>query len=61
MQAQSKLTAVIHLYEWLPYLGLLYFLSSAFGIEGAAAAWSLRLFFDYVMLSYFARKMTKTY
>jgi O-antigen/teichoic acid export membrane protein len=59
-QGQSKLTAVIHLYELLPYLGLLYFLSSAFGIEGAAAAWSLRLFFDYVMLSYFARKMTKT-
>lgn len=53
----SKLTAVIHLSEVVPYLILLYFLTQNFSLVGAAAAWSIRVSIDYLILELLSRKM----
>lgn len=54
---KSKLTAMIHLGELLPYLvvlaGLVYF----FGLYGAAVAWSFRVIMDFFVLEFFSRKL----
>ncbi len=53
----SKLTALIHLLEVVPYLLVLYFLTLKFSLVGAAAAWSFRVFVDYLVLELLSRKM----
>lgn len=52
---RSDVTAKIHVCELLVYLPLLYLSVSKFGIVGAAAIWSLRVFFDGLIL----HRMTK--
>jgi len=52
----SKLTAFIHLSELVPYFIILYYMVESFGIIGAAAAWSLRVIIDFLILFYFSKK-----
>ena len=54
---KSKLTAMIHLCELLPYLAILGVLVYYFGLLGAAIAWTLRVLVDCIVLEYFSRKI----
>lgn len=47
---KSKITAFIHLFEFVPYLILLWYLISKYGLTGAAWAWTARMFLDMVLL-----------
>lgn len=49
----SKITAGIHLFEFIPYLVLLILLVNAFGLIGAAWAWTIRMFIDLIILLIF--------
>jgi len=55
----AKITAYIHMVELIPYLLLLYFCISHYGIVGAAFAWSIRMFADYVILVLFDNRVDK--
>jgi O-antigen/teichoic acid export membrane protein len=52
LQASGRpdLTAKLHLVELLPYLVVLWMLTSTFGIAGTAAAWTLRIAADTLLL-----------
>lgn len=50
----AKVTAIVHLVEIIPYLLVLYFLIKNYGIVGAAIAWSVRMFFDLIVLNLIA-------
>lgn len=52
----SRVTALLHLAEILPYLGLLYLLVDAYGPVGAALAWSARVLVDCVALLYLSKR-----
>jgi len=56
---KSKLTAMIHLAEFIPYMvilgGFVYF----WGLHGAAIAWALRVAVDFVVLEHFSRKLER--
>lgn len=56
LQANGRpdLVAKCHLAEILPYLGLLYLGLGAFGLVGAAAAFSVRVFADLMLLIFFS-------
>ncbi len=56
LQARGRpdLVAKCHLCEVLPYFGLLYLGLSQFGLAGAAVAFSLRVFLDFVLLAGYA-------
>ena len=56
-QGKARLTAMIHLAELVPYLAILALLVYFFGLVGAAAAWSLRVITDMLILEYFARRV----
>jgi O-antigen/teichoic acid export membrane protein len=45
-QGRADLTGKLNIIEFLPFLAILWALTSAFGIVGAAAAWSLRCVAD---------------
>lgn len=62
LQAQGRpsLVAKCHMGEFLPYLGALYIGLSAFGLVGAAAAFSLRVFMDFVLLAGFTGMLRPT-
>lgn len=47
---KSKVTAIIHLCEVLPYLGILFYCIDKFGLMGAAIAWALRTTIDCIIL-----------
>lgn len=49
----SKITAYIHLIEFIPYLLLLFFLIQHYGLIGVAWAWTFRMFLDLVVLVFF--------
>lgn len=53
----SKITAIIHMIEVLPYIALLWLLAKEFGLIGAAIAWSSRVIIDFLVLEYCSRKM----
>ncbi len=53
----SRVTALIHVFEILPYILGLYFLVMKFSLIGAAIAWSLRVFIDYLILEFYSRKL----
>ena len=53
----SKTTALTHLTEIIPYIAILYTLVLNFGLVGAAIAWTTRVLFDYLALSYLAKKL----
>lgn len=52
---RPDIIAKVHLAELVPYLFMLWFFTHAFGIAGTAAAWTLRLLVDTVLLNEFAR------
>jgi O-antigen/teichoic acid export membrane protein len=55
-RGNARLTAAIHVSEFILYAPILILLVKSFGIGGAAAAWSLRALLDFLLLSYFANK-----
>lgn len=52
----ARTTAFLHLVELALYIPLLYFCMQAFGILGAAMAWTARVAVDFVALTYFAKR-----
>jgi len=54
---RPDIVAKTHLVELLPYGVLLWFMTSRFGIAGSAAAWSIRMLFDSLLLNQFASRM----
>ena len=46
----AKSAALLHSVEILPFIFLLYILVNNFGLIGAATAWSLRVFLDFISL-----------
>lgn len=57
----SKITALVHCIEALPYLIILYFLINIYGITGAALAWLVRVFLDTIIMFVLNYKFTKAY
>ena len=57
LQAQGRpdVVAKLHLLEALPYLAVLFLLTSHYGVVGAAVAWSMRVALDAGLLSWTAR------
>ncbi|WP_373976014.1 flippase [Chitinibacter sp. SCUT-21] len=55
-RGHAKVTAIIHMFEVLPYLAMLYALVSSYGLVGAAFAWVIRVFFDCLLLNLFVRQ-----
>ena len=49
---KPRLTAMFHLVELVVYFVLLNYLTTAFGLIGAATAWLLRVFLDFVVLQF---------
>lgn len=49
-KGRSRTTAIIHLFELLPYLALLFYLINYYGVIGAAWAWTIRIFVDLILL-----------
>lgn len=52
---RPDLIAKTHLVEVIPYILLLWYLTSIFGITGTAAAWFIRVFVDAIILNELAR------
>lgn len=55
-RGKSKVTAMLHLSEIIPYIALLILLTNLYGIIGVAIAWTSRVFVDLLLLIYLARK-----
>lgn len=49
----SKVTALVHCAEVLPYLIILYLLIDTYGVIGAALAWLIRVIFDTIAFFFF--------
>jgi O-antigen/teichoic acid export membrane protein len=61
-RGRPDLIAKLHIAYLVPYLGVLYFCLSRFGVVGAAVAWSVRSFFDptlFILAGTFRRVMPK--
>lgn len=52
----SKITAYLHIFELLPFLAILYYLTDCYGMAGAAWAWNIRVCFDFLALIFIAKK-----
>ena len=50
----AKTTSLVHLFEFILYAPILYFMVLYYGINGAACAWTLRAVFDFAVLQYIA-------
>lgn len=55
---RSRLLATMYWAELVPYAVLAYVLTTNFGIKGAAAAWSLRVFADAFIVSILSKRAT---
>ncbi len=53
---RSYVTAILHLFELIPYLLLLYFLAHKYSLFGVALAWVVRIVFDFIALFIFSKK-----
>ena len=51
----SRTTALIHVAEIIPYIMILYYLVVNFNILGAAIAWTIRVFFDFILMYCFSK------
>lgn len=58
---KAKLTALLHCAEVIPYLLTLYYCVHAYGLIGAAYAWSLRVVVDCVLLILISNKCVRRY
>lgn len=56
-RGSARTTALVHLGEILPYLWLLYYMTTNYGILGTAAAWSTRMLVDLIALFLLSRKL----
>lgn len=56
---RSRDTALLHMIELLPYLGLLVLLVRRHELAGAAIAWSARVTVDFVVLQLMARRLAR--
>ena len=54
---RANLIAKLHLAELIPYLALLYWWTHAYGIAGAAAAWTARVLVDTLVLNWVAGRV----
>jgi O-antigen/teichoic acid export membrane protein len=54
--ADTKLTAILHIIELVIYLFALYYLVYLFGLVGAALAWTLRVGIDLMLLQWAVKK-----
>lgn len=54
---RSEVFAKLYWMELVPYILLVWLLASRFGAKGAAAAWSIRVVFDAVLLFWLSRKI----
>ncbi len=57
-RGHSKATAYLHLAQVGPYLFVLIFLTSRYGIVGTAWAWTLRTFIDYLLMEILCRRFS---
>lgn len=59
IQATGKahVTAMLHMFELVPYMVLLYILSNHYLLIGVAVAWSLRVTADFFLLYFFSRNI----
>ncbi|WP_180087370.1 flippase [Acinetobacter sp. YH12226] len=55
-QGGSKVTAILHLFEVIPYVLLLLYLIQYYGLLGAAWAWTIRMFVDMGLLIFLDQK-----
>ncbi len=55
-QGGSKITAMLHLFEVVPYVLLLFYLIQYHGLLGAAWAWTIRMFIDMGLLIFIDQK-----
>lgn len=55
-KGSSKVTALLHLSELLPYFLLFYICINMFGILGAAYAWTTRVIIDFIVLVFLSIK-----
>jgi O-antigen/teichoic acid export membrane protein len=58
-QGDSKITAILHVVEVIPYLLLLFFLARSYSVVGAAVAWTIRNGADYMLLQVISLKRRK--
>ena len=58
-QRKPGIVALVHSLELLPYLGILWFLISHWGVEGAAFAWSIRVAVDAMFMFGYAKLYKK--
>jgi O-antigen/teichoic acid export membrane protein len=56
-KGQPRITALFHLVELGLYLGALWFLSSRWGLTGAALAWLARVALDWFLLHQAVRRL----
>lgn len=56
---RPEITAIVHLMELPLYLSLLWWLLKEYGVEGAAAAWAIRIIIDYAILYLLASRLLK--
>ncbi|TWI56589.1 O-antigen/teichoic acid export membrane protein [Pseudomonas duriflava] len=56
-KGHSKVTAMVHMAELLPYIGLLVVCINLFSLQGAALAWSIRVAVDFIALEVLSRKI----
>lgn len=54
----SKKAAMIHVFECIPYLVLLYFCVNEYSYNGAAMAWSARMILDFILFTILERKVS---
>lgn len=57
-QGGSKVTAILHLFEVIPYVLLLLYLIQYYGLLGAAWAWTIRMFVDMGLLIFLDQKIS---
>lgn len=55
-QGGSRITAMLHLFEVVPYVLLLLYLIQYYGLLGAAWAWTIRMFIDMGLLIFIDQK-----
>ncbi|MFH1139867.1 MAG: flippase [Pseudomonadota bacterium] len=60
-KGKPDVVAKCHLLEFIPYVILLWLFLKNYGIEGAAIAWSLRVFLDTILLFIFTKLISEAF
>jgi O-antigen/teichoic acid export membrane protein len=51
-----KSTSIVHLFEFIIYIPLLFIFLNLYGVVGAAIVWVIRVLFDYLILNFIKKK-----